>query len=250
MALGRLGLVGGWSVCDLGGIRSLAGADEAARGVAGATPVRSGIKHAENPATPRGRRPGQTDTKKLILEAAGRLFASAGYERTTIRAVAERAGVDPALVMHYFSSKEGLLRAAMEWPVDVDQIARGIFEGDPEHIGERLVRTVCGLWEDETTRHPLVVILRNSVQHEDAGRLASEFVRQVIVGQLVSRTDDPSAPLRGLLAHSALVGLVAVRYVIGIEPLASASVDEVVQAAGPALQRYLMGDIGAGDEVT
>ncbi len=192
-----------------------------------------------------GRRPGRNDTKNVILEAARYLFASAGYNETSIRAIAGRAGVDPALVMHYFSSKEGLLRAAMEWPLDIDQAARDIFEGDHERTGERLIRMLCEIWEDETTRHPYAVILRNAVQHEEAARLTAEFVRQVIVGQLVSRTGDPSAPLRGLLAHSALVGLVTVRYVVGVEPLASAPVEQVVQALGPTLQRYLMGDIGA-----
>jgi AcrR family transcriptional regulator len=180
----------------------------------------------------------------LILESARYLFASLGYEQTSIRAVAERAGVDSALVMHYFSSKEGLLTAAMEWPFDMDEATREIFEGgDPERMGERLVRKVCEMWENETTRHPLTVILRNAVQREDAARLASEWVQQEIVGRLMARTGDPTAPLRGILAHSTLVGLVLIRYVVGVEPLASASVDTVVQLVGPTIQRYLMGDI-------
>ena len=194
------------------------------------------------PATRRGRRPGQTDTKQRILDSARELFATAGYDQTSIRGVAEKAGVDPALVMHYFGSKEGLFKAAIDWPFDMDNAVRRVFEGDPATMGERLVRMVCEKWEDETTRHPLTVILRNAVQREEAASLMSEFVEREIIGQLVKRSQDPSAALRGGLAHSAIVGLVLARYVVRIEPLASVSIDEVVKAAGPSIQRYLAGE--------
>jgi AcrR family transcriptional regulator len=245
LAPGDLGPVGGGVVRGAGRHGSVADARGETDGGAGIGSTREdrSIHGAEHPVR-RGRRPGRSHTKRLILEAARQLFASAGYDAASIRAVAEEAGVDPALVMYYFSSKQGLLQAAMEWPVDIDEIARGIFEGDPERTGERLARMVCSLWEDEKTRHPLAVILRNAVQNEEAARLASEFVKHVLVGQLVARTDDASAPLRGLLAHSTLVGLVTIRYILGIEPLASASTEEVVQAVGPTLQRYLRGDLG------
>ena len=165
-----------------------------------------------------------------------------GYDQTSIRGVAEKAGVDPALVMHYFVSKEGLFKAAIDWPFDMDEAARRVFEGDPATMGERLVRMVCEKWEDETTRHPLAVILRNALQREEAASLMSEFVKREIVGQLVKRTRDPSAALRGCLAQSAIVGLVLARYIVRVEPLASVSIDEVVRAAGPSIQRYLAGD--------
>jgi AcrR family transcriptional regulator len=193
--------------------------------------------------TRRGRRPGPSDTKQSILESARHLFATLGYEQTSIRGVAERAGVDPALVMHYFSSKEGLFRAAIDWPVDMDEAAGRVFEGDPNGMGERLVRMVCGLWEEETTRHPLAVILRNAVQREEAAGLMAEFVEREIVGRLVARTQDSTSALRGCLAHSALVGLIVARYVIGVEPLASASIEAVARAVGPTVQRYLAGDL-------
>ena len=192
----------------------------------------------------RGRRPGRSDTKNLILESARHMFASLGYEQTGIRAIAERAGVDSALVMHYFSSKGGLLQAAMEWPFDMDEATQQVFEGDPGHTGERLVRKVCEMWESEATRHPLTVIVRNAVTREDAAHLTAEWVEQAMVGRLAARTQDPSAPLRAILAHSALVGLVMIRYVVRIEPLASAPVEVVVKTVGPSIQRYLMGDIG------
>jgi AcrR family transcriptional regulator len=152
--------------------------------------------------------------------------------------------VDSALVMHYFSSKEGLFRAAIEWPFDMDDKARVVFEGDPERMGERLVRMVCRVWEEEPTRHPLTVVLRNAMQREDAARLAAEFVQREMVGRLVEHYGDPSASLRGSLAHSSLLGLVIARYVIKVEPLASLSLEDVVALVGPAIQRYLTGDIG------
>ena len=196
------------------------------------------------PRAPRGRRPGQTGTRERILEAARQLFATAGYEATGIRTVAEKAGVDPALVMHYFGSKEGLFHAAMDWPFDMDTAAARVFDGDFVTMGERLVRMVCEIWEDEATRHPLTVILRNVVQREEAAALMSKFVEREIVGRLVERTQDSDAALRGGLAHSAILGLIMARYVVRVEPLASVSIDEVAKAVGPTLQCYLAGESG------
>jgi AcrR family transcriptional regulator len=164
--------------------------------------------------------------------------------------VADGAGVDPALVMHHFSSKEGLFRAAIDWPIDLDEATRRVFSGDPADMGERLVRMVCEIWEDESTRHPLTVILRNAVEREDAARLLSRFVERELIGRLPAQTREPRATIRGSLAYSALVGMVVARYVIGVEPLASSPVDMVVQAMGPAIQRYLVGETDRPHEPT
>jgi len=192
-----------------------------------------------------GRRPGRTRTRAQILESARQRFADLGYEQTTIRAVAEQAGVDPALVMHYFGSKEGLFQAAIDWPFDMDAAAAKIFEGDPDTVGERLVRQVCRVWEDEAMRHPLAAIVRNSLEREDVARLMSEFVAKEMVGRVVRRTGDPDSALRGALIHSALMGLAVSRYMVKIEPLASAPIEDVVREAGPVIQHYLSGATGA-----
>jgi len=197
--------------------------------------------------TRRGRRPGQSDTKSLILDAARRLFAVGGYDQTSIRAVATASGVDSALVMHYFGSKEGLFSAAIEWPFDIDAVFQRIFLGDASQAGQRLVRTICSIWEDQHARHPLTVILRNAVQREEAARLLREFVRREMIGRLAAQSADPHADLRGSLVYSTLVGLFMSRYVIGLEPLASAPLETVVQAVGPTIQRYLTADIGSGE---
>jgi len=181
------------------------------------------------------------------LKAARRLFASDGYNKTSIRAVAAESGVDPALVMHFFASKEGLFRAALEWPFDIDDVEQRIFDGDVARIGERLVRTMCEIWEDETTVHPLAVILRNAVQHQEAARLLREFVQREMIGRLIIQSLDPNEDLRGSLVHSAMIGLFLTRHVIGVEPLASAPREAVVRAVGPTIQRYLTGVIGSDD---
>jgi AcrR family transcriptional regulator len=180
------------------------------------------------------------------LDAARRLFTTDGYDQTSIRAVASASGVDSALVMHYFGSKEGLFNAVIEWPFDIDAVFHDIFLGDTGQVGRRLVRTICAIWEDEHTRHPLTAILRNAVQREDAGRLLREFVRREIVGRLAAQSEDPHADMRGSLVCSTLVGLFTSRYVIGIEPLASAPIETVVQAVGPTIQHYLTGEIMSG----
>jgi len=196
---------------------------------------------------PKGRRPGQSQTRQRILEAARRLFADRGFDHTTIRHIAETANVDPALVMYYFESKAKLFRAAIDWPVDMDKGARHIFEGDPRTVGERLVRLVCTTWEDQNTRHPLTVIFRNAIQHDEAARLMSEFIAKEMVARAAACAKDRLGPLRGALIHSTLVGLVLHRYLLRVEPLASASVEQVVRAVGPTIQRYLTEDI-LGDE--
>jgi len=110
------------------------------------------------------------------------------------------------------------------------------------------VRKVCETWEDDTFRHPLTVILRNTIQREDAAQLgaqlASLWLEQAMVGRLAEHVSHSDLPLRGALAHSALIGLVLIRYVACYEPLASASVDTVVELVGPTIQDYLFGAIG------
>ena len=128
----------------------------------------------------------------------------------------------------------------------MDEARRRVFGGDPGGMGERLVRMVCEtLGGRRLPVYPLTVILRNAVQREEAASLMSEFVEREIVGRLVAHTQDPTAALRGGLAHSAILGdCIVARYIVGVEPLASVSIDEVVRAVGPTLQRYLAAGTG------
>jgi len=205
------------------------------------------IKSPPRAARPTGRRPGPSTTRGQILAAARRRFAVDGFDRTSIRAVAAEAGVDPALVLHYFGSKDGLFSAAVEWPVELTEITRRVLAPGLDGLGERLVRFFLEQWEEERTRHPLTVLVRSAVGHEGAARLLAEFVRYELVGRLAAVSGEPAAELRGGLVASSMIGLALARYVVRLEPLASAPRETVVTAVAPTVQRYLTGDIGTGE---
>jgi AcrR family transcriptional regulator len=188
-----------------------------------------------------GRRPGRSGARDCILTSARRSFAARGFERTSIRTVAEEAGVDPALVMHYFSSKDGLFRASIDCPVDLEAVSARIMAVREDARGRQIVRVICEVWQDETTRHPLVILLRNAIERQDAAALLSQFVERELVGRLSAQTRGEDASARASAAYSALLGLVLARYVIGVEPLASAPLEQVVELVGPTIQRYLDG---------
>jgi len=189
---------------------------------------------------PRGRRPAGADTRRTLLDAARVEFTERGYEGATVRAIAQRAGVDPAMVNHWFGSKDGLFVAAMEIPVNPDEIIPRMLEGDPEQLAERILRTFLSVW-DANGGGALAALLRSVASHEQAARMMREFVSRVIFGRVVS-TVAPDAPeLRAALCGTQIAGLGMIRYVIRLEPLASADHDTVVAAIAPNLQRYLTG---------
>ena len=190
-----------------------------------------------------GRRTGGGDTRGEILAAARTAFGEHGFEGTAIRAVAARAGVDPALVHHYFGSKQALFMAAMELPVDFAAMVAQVRSGPAEQQGERFVRAALQLWEEPATRSLLLGIVRSAATDPVAAGMLRRLVTAGPVLALASASDLPDARLRATLAGSQIVGLAIARYVIGVEPLASASIDEVARAIGPTIQRYLTGDI-------
>lgn len=193
-----------------------------------------------------GRRPGESGTREAILEAARTAFADAGYDRATIRGIAAAAGVDPALVLHYFGSKEGLFEAALELPVRPAEIsARGAAAGI-DQLGATVVRTFLEAWEPPETRVRLLAMLRSAMTNETAmGTIRDLLVREVF-GPITQTLGVSDAQLRAELVGSQFVGLAMMRFVGRIEPLASASVDELVAAVGPTAQRYLTGDLNPG----
>jgi len=193
-----------------------------------------------------GRRPGESGTREAILEAARAAFADAGYDRATIRGIAAAAGVDPALVLHYFGSKEGLFEAALELPVrPADVFARGAAAG-PDQLGATVVRTFLEAWEPPETRVRLMAMLRSAMTNEAAMGMIRELLVREVFGPITQTLGVPDAQLRATLVGSQFIGLAIMRFVGRVEPLASASVDELVAAVGPTVQRYLMGEI-AGD---
>ncbi|HZA82979.1 MAG TPA: TetR family transcriptional regulator [Actinomycetes bacterium] len=190
-----------------------------------------------------GRRPGASGTREAILAAARRAFAERGYQHATIRQVAELAGVDPALVHHYFGTKQGLFVAAVQLPVNPVERLSAVLADDPERVGERLVETFLAIWDHATDRSPLLTLVRSAVGDEDAAAMLREFITAEILGPIASRLGSPDAPLRATLVGSQLIGLAMARYIVKVEPLASAPAAQVAAAVGPTIQRYLTGDL-------
>src|SRR5215218_9548548 len=190
-----------------------------------------------------GRRPGASGTREAILDAARRAFAEQGYQRATIRGVAELAGVDPALVHHYFGTKQELFVAAVRLPVNpVEQLA-AVLAADPDQVGQRLVEAFLSIWDHAADQSPLLALIRSAVADEQAAALLREFITEEVLGPIARRVGSPDARLRATLAGSQLIGLAVARYIIRVEPLASAPSAELAAAVGPTLQRYLTGDV-------
>lgn len=190
-----------------------------------------------------GRRPGDSGTHEAILLAARLEFGESGYDGATIRAIAARALVDPALVHHYFGSKEQLFEAAVELPIAPDTIVSAILAGERERLGEEIVERFLTVWEEPHNRPVFMAILRSIVSNEQAAELARRLLVKEIFGPLAVTLGVLDAELRAALAGSQFIGLALMRYVGRVEPLASADVDTVAVAVGPTIQRYLTGDI-------
>ena len=192
-----------------------------------------------------GRRPGVSGTREAILDAARRAFAEHGYQHATIRMVADLAGVDPALVHHYFRFKQDLFVAAVQLPVNPVEQLMAVLGEDPDHAGERMVEVFLSIWDHAADRSPLLALVRSAVGEERAAAMLREFITEEVLGKVAHQLGSPDARLRATLAGSQIIGLAMARYIVRMEPLASAPASEVVAAIGPTIQRYLTGDISA-----
>ncbi len=192
-----------------------------------------------------GRRPGGEDTRGRILEAARGAFGERGYDGATVRDVAARAGVDPALVHHYFGTKQRLFVAASEFPVDVAEVVPRLLAGGRAGLGERFVRFVVGLWDSPEVRPLLLGVVRSATTDEVAAGMMRRLLAEGPFLALATAIDRPDATTRATLAGSQLIGIVMARYIVGVEPLASMSADAIAAAVGPTIDRYLFGDLTA-----
>ncbi|MCY7342962.1 MAG: TetR family transcriptional regulator [Pseudonocardia sp.] len=201
---------------------------------------------AEPPSGPgsrrRGRRPGGADTRAELLAAARVEFAERGYTGATVRMIAERAGVDPAMVHHWFGGKDALFTASLDVPADPAEIVAAVVPGDPERLGERIVLRFLHVW-DAAAGGRLAAIVQSVAGHDDAARMLREFFGEVLVGRIVAAVAPDRPQLRAGLCGSQLIGLGMMRYVIKLEPLASADHATVVAVVAPTLQRYLTGPL-------
>jgi AcrR family transcriptional regulator len=204
----------------------------------------------------RGRRPlGSPDARRAVLDAARELFAELGFERTTMRAVAARAGVDPALIYHYFGDKDGLLFAALQPPEDAAAVFAGLTataaragadRTGADRTGEELVRRLIGLWEERPEiREQMAAILRTGLSHDRAAGLLRDILSSFILAALSDVLADDRRELRVALIGSHIGGLMLARYILKVPGAAAASPEDLVQAVGPTVQRYLTGDIGS-----
>jgi AcrR family transcriptional regulator len=190
-----------------------------------------------------GRRPGGTDTQAEILAAARRQFAKNGYRGATIRGIAGDAGVDPALVHHYFGSKRALFVETIELPFDPAAVVAVAQACEPEKVGERILRTLLGLWGAEPVHSLMQSVLRSALTDPEQLDLLREFMLETVLLPIATQVAPDRAELRATLLASQAVGLAMVRYIARIEPLASADDDTVVAAVAPTLQRYLTGPL-------
>lgn len=181
-------------------------------------------------------------TKRRILEAAAELFGAKSFDGVSMRAIARAADVDPALIHHYFGSKDDLFEAVLAHGASPDDLVADVTRRPPEEWGEELVRRALALM-DSPAGPALRALLRSGIASHP------ELLRTVITRQVVTRiVDRLDGPLEGrrkraVLVGSQFVGLYVARYLVRIEPLASMPADEVVRLVGPTIQRYLTGDL-------
>lgn len=193
-----------------------------------------------------GRRPGTPATREAILTAARRCFAARGFGGATIRLVASEAGVDPALIHHYFGTKADLFAAAVALPVQPSDRIAALLAADRSDLGEALLRTVLGVWDSEPGRAAWVGLIRSALSDDAALALLRDFLVSSIFEPVAAALDVDDAGYRVDLVASQVVGLGIARHVMQLEPLAGRSDDELVAAIAPVLQHYLTGELGAG----
>lgn len=189
-----------------------------------------------------GRRPGTPNTRAVILTAARRLFAAHGFHATSLRTIAAEAKVDPALLIHYFGSKEDLFVAAVRLPFRPTKLF-GELENEPLHEAIRtLVRIYLTVVDSDHGRNPILALVRSVVSNEKAATMLREFFTAELLDPVARLSPCPDAPLRASLIAAQLVGIGMLRHVVRLSPLATASTDQLVELAAPAVEHYLKCD--------
>lgn len=179
-------------------------------------------------------------TRERILSSARAEFAGRGYDKASIRAIARGADVDPALVHHYFGTKEQVFGAAVEGALaPVLKVPDALAASTPDGLGEAVARTFLDVWENPETCEPLVAIVRSAVSNEQAAAVFRGLITKNLMSRVAGQVSVPDPELRVELAATQLVGAALLRYVIKIEPLASRPVEDVVARIAPIVQRHL-----------
>jgi AcrR family transcriptional regulator len=188
-----------------------------------------------------GRRPGEGVTKKAIIKAARAAFLEQGYAATTIRAVARQAEVDPALVYHYFADKPGLFVATLELPADPRRVKEESSRGG--FSGARLVERFLAQWEQDSHRpgQSFIALAQATSASPEVARGLREFLAERVWSQPPIDGDPKAIQRTQALVSAQLVGTAWTRYILRVEPLASASREEVAALVGPSIDRLMAG---------
>jgi AcrR family transcriptional regulator len=190
-----------------------------------------------------GRPPGTSDTRERILISARELFARNGIDKTSIRAVAAAAGVDPALVHHYYGTKTQLFAAAIHIPIDPMEVIGPLRETPVEELGSKLPSILLSLWDSELGSG-FIAMLRSILAGNEVSLIRS-FLQEVIAVEVGSRVDNPpgSGRIRVQFVASQLLGVVMARYILELDPFKSLPIEQIAETIAPNLQRYLTGDL-------
>ncbi|MGA8455249.1 MAG: TetR family transcriptional regulator [Streptosporangiaceae bacterium] len=186
-----------------------------------------------------GRRPGTSDTRDQILAVARRRFATRGYDATSLRGIATDAKVDPALLIHYFGTKEGLFTAATGLPTGLSEVFAGQQGQTLRDFAESLVRSYLRFVDSDQSRNAILALVRSAVSNEKAAGMLREFLAAELLPVIASRTGHENAPLRAGLVAAQLMGVAMLRHVVRLDPVAGATPDEIVALVAPVIEHYL-----------
>jgi AcrR family transcriptional regulator len=201
------------------------------------------MKHMPRKSTTPGPRDERGVLRARILTAARQEFATNGWAGTTIRAVAQAADVDPALVYHYFGSKERLLDAATDPPAKWLESVVATWATPRAELGRQLVRNVLTAWADDEIGPVLRASLLTAAHDERARAKLRMVVERSLIGESTLGTDETDRLRRSGFIASQLIGFAMLRYIWKIEPIASMTEDEVLSAIAPNIQRYIEADL-------
>lgn len=186
-----------------------------------------------------GRRPGTPDTRDHIVATARQAFGARRYDATSMRSIAANAGVDPGLLVHYFGTKEGVLREAGENTVQPGRLFQGLEGQNGRELAEQLVRRYLTVLDRDELRDVVMALVRSAVSSEHAAGMLRDLLLRELVTSLEPLIDVPDATLRASLIVAHLVGIAMLRHVARADAVVQASDEEIIDLVGPAIERYV-----------
>jgi AcrR family transcriptional regulator len=189
----------------------------------------------------RGPRPGGEDTREALVVAAREEFAEKGFAAATVRSIGARAGVDPAMISHYFGGKAGLFREITHIPLDPASGLDLVLAGPRDQLGLRLATHILGIWEQQEFREPVLALVRSALSEPGSERALREYFESQLLPRVAAVVRGPDPQRQAALAAAHVVGVVLGRHVLGLGVLAAPPIDELARQIAPAVQEYLDG---------